>query len=174
MAHLGPMILRAPTLDDASSLAAIGIEVWTGTYLKRGVNGFFADFVLNEFTPAKMRALIEDPGQFILLAQDRDGITGFIRFTQNLTPPNTACSSTEIATFYVQPRHHGTGIGSQLLKAGLDHCRKAGAASVWLTTNAENTPAIEFYKARGFTQIGETFFEIEDAQYLNNIYAYTF
>lgn len=164
------MTLRLAEISDASSLAALSVEVWVGTYLKSGVSGFFADFVLAEFTAEKMAALIRDPGQFILVSQNRDGIDGYVRVAHGSAAPVDGCSDLEIATFYVQPRHHGTGIGKRLLGAALDHCRAAGGASVWLTTNAENDPAIAFYLRQGFEQVGETHFRIGDQGYLNNVY----
>lgn len=173
------MPLRPPHISDASSIAAISIEVWISTYLKRGVNGFFADYALSTFTTEKTAQLIADPAQFILVSENQDGLDGFIRLTADSPapiPPSIPASAkgaynTEIATLYVQPRHHNTGIGRNLLRAALAHCRAKGMASVWLTTNAENAPAIAFYLAQGFTQIGETHFRIGDAAYLNNVYA---
>ncbi len=58
------MTLRLAQVSDASSIAALSIEVWIGTYLKRGVNAFFADYALGEFTPAKAAQLIADPTQW--------------------------------------------------------------------------------------------------------------
>lgn len=164
------MILRRAVLEDASSLAAISIEVWVGTYLKQGVGAFFADYALAEFTTDRMRALITDPAQTIFVSQNREGIDGFIRIAQGSTAPVAGCSDTEIATFYVQPRHHGKGIGLRLLQAALTFCHEERVSSVWLTTNAENDPAIGFYLAQGFHQVGETYFEIDDQRYLNNVY----
>ena len=158
-------------MSDASSLAALSIEVWLGTYLKHGINGFFADYVLHEFTAAKMGSLISDPKQIIYVSENRDGIDGFIRVTPGTPDPVAGASNTEISTFYVQPRHHGTGIGKQLLQTALNHCKGQKIGSVWLATNAENSPAIGFYLANGFTNIGETHFVIDDQQYLNNVYA---
>lgn len=168
------MALRAPDISDASSIAAISIEVWVGTYLKRGVNGFFADYVLEQFTAAKIAAQIDDPDRFILVSENAEGIDGFICVASSSVAPVEGCSDVEIATFYVQPRHHGKGIGTQLLKAALDHCRACNAGSVWLATNAENDPAIAFYLSQGFEKVGETHFRIGDEGYLNNVYAYRF
>lgn len=165
------MTLRRATISDASSLAAISIEVWIGTYLKRGVTAFFADYALSAFTPAKFETLIRDPGEFILVSENIEGIDGFIRVSSASTPPVEGCSDMEIATLYVQPRHHGKGIGKRLLQAALQHSRDCAAPSVWLTTNAENTPAIAFYLSQGFEQIGETHFRIGDEGYLNNVYS---
>lgn len=168
------MPLRPATLSDASSIAALSIEVWVGTYLKRGVNAFFADFVLDTFTTQKTETLISDPNAIIIVSENEDGLDGFIRVATGNLAPVDGCSDTEITTFYVQPRHHGKGIGKSLLKAGLQHCQDMGRGSVWLTTHAENAPAIAFYLSQGFDHVGETLFRIQDEGYLNNVYSYRF
>lgn len=165
------MTIRKPTVSDASSIAAISIEVWIGTYLKRGVNATFADYALKEFTPSKIDNLILDPDQIILVSENDEGIDGFIRVSSASKAPVPGCSELEISTFYVQPRHHGKGIGKRLLAAALQHCRQKDAKSVWLATNAENDPAIAFYLAQGFEHVGETQFLIGGQGYLNNVYA---
>ncbi|MEH6521456.1 GNAT family N-acetyltransferase [Sulfitobacter sp.] len=166
------MTLRRSQLSDASSIAAISIEVWIVTYLKQGVSAFFADYALSEFTKAKTQALICDPTQFILVSENRDGIDGFMRISSASKAPVDGCSEMEISTLYVQPRHHGKGIGKRLLNAALQYARDKEAKSVWLTTNAENTPAIAFYLSQGFDQVGETHFCIHEEAYLNNVYLY--
>ncbi|WP_306257000.1 GNAT family N-acetyltransferase [Pararhizobium sp. IMCC21322] len=168
------MTLRTAHKSDASSIAALSIEVWIGTYLKRGINALFADYVLEEFTASKAEALISDPNEFILVSENDEGIDGFIRLSCGNPAPVPGCSNVEISTFYVQPRHHGKGVGKRLLNAALQHCRTNGDESVWLATNAENTPAIAFYLAQGFEHVGETHFRIEDQAYLNNVYSYRF
>ena len=166
------MILREAQSTDASSIAAISIEVWIGTYLKRGVRNFFADYALSEFTTVRIERLIADPNHFILVSENEEGIDGFIRVSSDSTGPVSGCSNVEISTFYVQPRHHGKGIGKALLNAAVEYCRNRGAVSAWLTTYAENAPAIAFYLKYGFEHIGETHFRIGNMGYLNNVYSY--
>ena len=161
--------LRDATISDAASLAAISIEVWVGTYLKAGVTGFFADYVLSEFTCPRFETLIEDPAQRIIVSDTSGGLDGFIRITRVVEGPVAACSDTEIATLYVQPRHHGKGIGAALLTAAMAECRAMNIKSLWLATNAENTPALEFYAAQGFSVVGETHFRLQDEAYLNTV-----
>lgn len=105
------------------------------------------------------------------MSQDDDGIDGFIRLSSGRTAPVSGCSSMESSTLYVQPRHHGMGIGKALLDAALDHCRELGTESVWLTTNAGNSPAIAFDLRRGFDHVGETQFRIGREGYLNSVYS---
>lgn len=163
--------LRKATISDASSLAALSIEVWLGTYIREGVSGFFADFALSEFTPARFEALIGQDSEWLLVSQNNVGIDGFIHISTGVTGPVDGCGSVEISTFYVQPRHHGKGIGTALLNRALAQCRAIGAKDLWLTTNSQNTPAIGFYHAIGFRSIGVTHFRIQDEAYENTVFS---
>ncbi len=170
----GLLHLRKAIKSDASSLAALSIEVWLGTYLRRGITGFFADFVLSEFTTLRFEAMMEDDTEWLYVSKNDEGIDGYIRVITGVTTAPEGCGSTEITTLYVQPRHHGDGIGKALLDHALDYCRACGVDTLWLTTNSENTPAIGFYKAMGFKQIGVTPFRIADQAYENKVFFLTF
>lgn len=50
----------------------------------------------------------------------------------------------------------GTGLGGRLLRAGLDAARSAGVRTVW--ANARDA-ALDFYRAHGFTVVGDGFIE---------------
>lgn len=163
------MMLRSATEDDAASLAALSIEVWIGTYLRRGVGITFADYVLTEYTADRMRAHIADPEQVVLVSENMDGPDGCVRVALDAVPPLAACWGAEIATLYVQPRHHGRGIGRALLDDAFTQCRAHGINDVWLTVNAENTSAIGFYRALGFRTIGQTEFVIDGTGYPNEV-----
>ena len=173
MADAAPEItLRAARVADASSLAALSVEVWLGTYLRRGINGFFADYVFAELTPARMAQHLACARETFFVSQNEEGIDGFIRLTQGSLPPSGQGSALEIATLYVQPRHHGRGIGKALLQAGLKQARAMEAAHPWLTTNVENRAAITFYQRQGFVITGRTSFEIGDQAYPNEVLTY--
>lgn len=163
------MTLRDATQSDAASLAALSIEVWVGTYLRRGVGTVFADYVLGAYTPERLRALIADPAQIMVVSDNEDGPDGYVRITPEVDPPLPACRGAEIATLYVQPRHHGRGIGRALLSEAFARCRARGIGSVWLTTNAENAPAIAFYHRMGFRIVGRTDFVIDGVGYPNEV-----
>jgi ribosomal protein S18 acetylase RimI-like enzyme len=160
-------MIRKAEERDASSLAAVGIEVWLSTYLRDGVSPLFADYVLSEFTAQKFRNSISDPSLAIWVSENRQGIDGFVTVCSTATPPLANCSSLEITTLYVQPRHQSSGRGVALLQHALDHCRSMGGESVWLKVNAENSRAIGFYLRHGFNKIGSTDFVIGDNAYEN-------
>ena len=163
------MMVRTATEADAASLAALSIEVWVGTYLREGVGATFAEYVLNEYTPDRMRAHIADPKQIVIVSANAQGSDGYVRVALHAVPPVAACRGAEIATLYVQPRHHGRGIGQALLAEAFARCRAQGIDAVWLTVNAENTSAIGFYRAFGFRTAGETEFVIDGRGYPNDV-----
>lgn len=161
--------MRIARSSDASSLAALSIEVWLGAYIRRGVNAFFADYALSAFTAERFQTLIEDPGEHFIVSENVEGIDGYIRISSDTPAPAPGCSATEIATLYVQPRHQGKGIGKALLDAALQRAREAGEESVWLTTNSENAPAIGFYLSQEFEKAGAAHFRIQGRKYPNDV-----
>jgi ribosomal protein S18 acetylase RimI-like enzyme len=163
------MNFRVAKKIDASSLAAISIEVWLGTYLRKGVSAFFADYALSEFTASRFEAILEKKDEHIIVSENEAGIDGFIRITSGKIAPVQGSSTTEITTLYVQPRHHGKGIGQGLLHEGARKCATDGVPSLWLSVNSENTSAIDFYLARGFQNVGQSYFRIREEAYLNEI-----
>lgn len=163
------MTTRPALKSDASSIAAISLEVWLGAYIRRGVNAFFADYALSEFTTDKIAALIAAPNETFIISENAEGIDGFIRITSGKFAPVADQSCTEVTTMYVQPRHQGKGIGKRLLGNAVQLCRAVGVTSVWLAVNAENTAAIAFYISQGFVKTGHSDFHIRDQAYLNDI-----
>jgi ribosomal protein S18 acetylase RimI-like enzyme len=163
------MHFRPARADDAASLAAISVEVWIGTYVRKGVNAVFADYALSEFTAAKFEAILARESETIIVSQNENGIDGFIRLSFDSPAPNGDGCATEIRTLYVQPRHHGRKLGSGLLNEALRLCRARDISEVWLTVNSENHRAIDFYKARSFSLSGQTHFRIADEVYLNEV-----
>ena len=160
--------IRDALPSDASSLAAISMEVWIGTYLRRGVNAFFADYALREFTSQRFEAIMSS-NDHLIVSENEDGIDGFIRVSFESPAPSPSMAQTEIKTLYVQPRHHGKGIGKRLLQAALAICAAKDVETVWLSVNSENSTALEFYRANGFVTIGQTHFRIDDQAYLNEV-----
>lgn len=162
-------MIRLATSEDASSLAALSIEVWLNTYIRNGVNAFFAEYVFKEFTPRRFAQLISETDETIWVSQNAVGIDGFIRVSQGSIAPVVECSDIEISTLYVQPRHQGNGAGRRLLQTALEFCAEANGSSIWLTVNAENERATSFYTRHGFEKVGLTYFHIGGERYPNHV-----
>jgi len=165
-------MIRTARLEDASSLAAIGIEVWLNTYIRDGVNAFFADYALEHFTARRFGETLVAKDNFILVSENTVGLDGFVHITLGVPAPVAGCSDLEIAKLYVQPRHQGSGAGGRLLQAALQLCAGTGRPDVWLAVNAENQRATDFYLRKGFAKAGETRFQIDDQFYPNHVLRY--
>lgn len=163
------MKIRQALPSDAASLAAISMEVWIGTYMRRGVNAFFAEYALGEFRLEKFQAILGSVNDRVIVSDNEDGIDGFVRISFDSPAPALGTAKTEIKTLYVQPRHHRKGVGTGLLRAALETCATRDIKSVWLSVNSENHSALEFYKASGFVTMGQTHFRINDQAYLNEV-----
>ncbi|MET3838276.1 GNAT family N-acetyltransferase [Bradyrhizobium sp. OAE829] len=162
-------MIRKANERDASTLAAVSIEVWMNTYLRMGISAHFADYILSEFTAQNLRDAIGDPGKAIWVSENGTGIDGFVTVCSSATPPLADCSPLEIKTLFVRPRQQSGGRGTALLHCALEHCRDLGGESVWLTVNARNSRAIGFYLRHGFNKIGTTHFRIGDQAYENDV-----
>lgn len=162
-------MIRRAEQRDASSLAAVSIEVWLNTYLRDGVSPFFADYVLSQFTADKFRKGVENPHLSIWVSENQTGIDGFVTVCSKAVPPIAGCSPLEIVTLYVQPRHQSAGKGHALLHRALDHCRSVHGDNVWLKVEANNNRAVSFYLRHGFYRIGSADFVIGDQAYENHV-----
>ena len=63
------MLIRSSVSKDASSLALLSLEVWSATYLRRGINAFFEDHALEEFSKSGFEAALCDPLEILLVAE---------------------------------------------------------------------------------------------------------
>ena len=165
MGQLNAPNLRFAENADASSLAALALEVWFATYVRHGINAHFADYALAHYTAERFRNLISDPEHSLIVSQNREGIDGFILIDGNSLDPVNNSVRTELTSLYVQPRHQGRGLGQALLRAGL----AVQDGQVWLAMNSENSKARAFYHAQNFSKLGEVAFEIGDHSYPNDI-----
>ncbi|GAA5174938.1 GNAT family N-acetyltransferase [Niveibacterium umoris] len=150
--------IRPAERRDAARIAALGMQVWLHTYATGGVSGAMADYVLSEFTLAKLAARIEDPKRLVLVAEEEDHLLGYA--VTNFDARHGDIAS-ELETLYVQAHLLGRGIGHALLLAAHSAAaRYHGDSRLWLTVNAQNARAIAFYQRQGFVEAGETDFEL--------------
>ena len=103
-----------------------------GAYIEQA---WHADFVVAH--GERIRP-IDLPG---LVAVDGDQILGHAAY-------RVTGERCELVAIIAEPRRQG--IGSLLLERVVQAARRAGAASLWLTTTNDNLDAVRFYQRRGF------------------------
>ena len=105
--------------------------------LRSGINGFFADYALEEFSEARFQALLHDPLEIVLVVEKNTLLQGYVRLVLNSQSGLEGYGEAQIKTLYVGPRHHNRGFGKELLRAGLAMLAARGHSTPWLAINAK-------------------------------------
>lgn len=77
------------------------------------------------------------------------GIMGLLR-----QRPSRMIHRATIVMVYVNPAYRGTGLSGHLLDVVFGHARESGVRQLELAASAENPTAIQFYRRRGFSDVG--------------------
>lgn len=104
----------------------------------------------HNFSAKEMEDYIDD--DFFLVAEDNNQVIGSI-FGEKLK-----ANGVMLWLFAVDKKYKGTGVGTNLLSAFEDSCKKHNVTWIILHTLAKNKETKLFYKNRGFN-LGETYIE---------------
>ena len=99
------------------------------------------------------REILKDKNSFILVAERRGSLAGFISFTVRKTCMHSGLSAT-IDELVVAPGERGSGIGMNLIQAAAQKSRELGCCELEVSTEPTNTRAREFYRRCGFDEVG--------------------
>lgn len=101
-------------------------------------------------TPTEARLvdrLRGSPDSISLVATIGDRVVGHILFTPITIEPAARVRVAGLAPMAVRPENQRSGLGSQLVRAGLDHCRQHGYAAVVVVGHPEFYPRFGFMRA---------------------------
>jgi putative acetyltransferase len=85
-----------------------------------------------------------------LIAEERGVVIGHIMFSPVLLPGYPALRIMGLAPMAVAPEHQRKGVGSALVQAGLEQCRKLGFGAVVVLGHPEYYPRFGFAPAACF------------------------
>jgi ribosomal protein S18 acetylase RimI-like enzyme len=107
------------------------------------------------FSRIYMRRLIESPNAATWIAEGGpETNVELMGFSIVEWPAEQSESAAYIQTLEVHPAFRGRGIGAELLGRAENSARAAGAHSIALHVDVENTAAIRLYENRGYTREG--------------------
>lgn len=145
------MQIREATNNDSCNISAIAQCVWIDTYATDGVRSAISKYVLTQFVESKIKEQIST--KLVLVAEENSHLLGYVVFCHK---------EKELETLYVLPRFQRSGVGKKLLMRILSE-----EPSINLTCWEKNVSAIAFYKACGFIECGESFFELGGESHRN-------
>ena len=151
------VLIRRAREDDARAIAAVHIRSrqvgYRGLVPDDALESQDLDERTGEWQP---RLRPDDPERGItLVAEDDDGIRGFVRFGPARYPED-GDGVGEVMTIYVDPDAWGTGIGHRLLTEAVAGLTEDGWPEAVLWALAENARACRFYEAHGWRRDLET------------------
>lgn len=131
---------------DIEQVQAVAKESWHTTYegiipreiQQNFLNGAYSD----EMMERRMKHSL------MLVAEADEVIAGFANFT-----PVNEQGQTELSAIYLLSEYQGEGIGSALLKTGIEKLKDV--KEIHLEVEKENTIGTTFYKAKGFKTVDE-------------------
>ncbi|MFI6759531.1 GNAT family N-acetyltransferase [Micromonospora sp. NPDC050417] len=154
------LTIRPEEPADAEAVASVHVRTWQAGYA-----GIMPDEVLARLNIQAWAQRRRDVGTaepdhpFTTLLAERDGtVIGFTTFgpyRNNQDRDDLDHAYGEILTMYVDPEHWGTGVGRELMNAGLTGLTGRGWRDIRLWVLEENERARRFYERAGLVTDGE-------------------
>jgi GNAT superfamily N-acetyltransferase len=148
------MAARLAVPADAEAIAALHLESWRSAY-----RPFLPARVLDELDltshSAEWRRRVGVPEVQIVLEEEGGKLVGFCAHGPTGDPEASVAPRVwEIKNLHVHPERKGTGSGSRLFDAAVQHARAIGAGSVTLWVVEGNSIARAFYERKGMVTDG--------------------
>ncbi|MEM8688793.1 MAG: GNAT family N-acetyltransferase [Pseudomonadota bacterium] len=140
------LLLREAVHKDASAITALHVASWRSAY-----RGVLPDAYLDGEAEAERGAHWDKtlsslkPEDLVLVAEDTDGLRGFISIYRDAEPGYDAY----LDNLHVRPGHRGGGLGRRLLAGALMRIIAGGAKTLCLWAFDQNPGAIRFYERLG-------------------------
>ena len=142
---MGIIIKRMETDEEIKGKAFVHWKSWHEAY-----TGIVNQEYLDALTLEKCEQVAFSFREGILVAIDNGRVIGFVGYgDRGEEAPNVG----EIFALYILPEFYGTGVGMDLMKAGLEQLSDYQEVCLWVLK--ENKRAIRFYEKCRFVPTGE-------------------
>ena len=176
MAIAGPVEIefRRGTADDSLCVGVLAMQVFLDTYATEGIRPDLAREALSVYTPEKFAERLSHRSTQFLLAERMGHLVAFAEVVHDGEPPDPSISrGAELVRLYVHPHFKRRGLGRALLAQVETMAKSKSAECLWLTAWVGNAPALAFYAALGYTDIGATTYSFQGNSYENRIFTRT-
>jgi len=162
--------LRDATERDASTIAALAVQVFLDTYATEGVRPDLAREAFQEYSGEAFAARLADTNRHFVLAERENALQGFAEMARSeAESPVAGLWGAELIRLYVQPRAQRSGIGRALLASAEQAAASAALAALWLTVWEGNARALAFYAHMGYVDAGATTYSFQGNTYGNRV-----
>ena len=155
--------IRRATPADAEAMSRIATDTFVETFGALYPPEDLAYFLLNSYSPAAQREMLEKESVAMWLLE-RDGVPVGHACAGGcgLPHPDARPEDGELKRLYLLREAHNGGWGSKLFETALAWLEKDGPRTLWIGVWSENLGAQRFYGRYGFERVGEYKFPVGD------------
>lgn len=142
--------IRKAEIEDAPGVAKVHVETWQSHYKGQIPDDYLANLSVEKRTKSWIETFSNPkPNNKTFVADEAGEIQGFCSVGPS-RDVGASHETGELYAIYLDPSKQGQGIGSALMKAGLDFLREQGFTKVTLWVLKTNLKTISFYEAKGW------------------------
>ena len=157
------MNIRYGNINDAKMLSELGAKAFYDTFAKDNTPENMATHLKNSFSPEIQLAELANTNHIFLIAKEESRSIGYAQLILNSKEGFiTGTNPLEVRRIYATQEYIGKGIGKALMQAAIEEAKQRGCDCVWLGVWEKNPRAIDFYKKRGFKEVGTHIFKVGD------------
>ncbi|KFY50183.1 hypothetical protein V496_09544 [Pseudogymnoascus sp. VKM F-4515 (FW-2607)] len=148
---------------DVATVAKLGAHVFSVTFGHSVPANELQSFLEDSYSIAATENDLKNPMKDMVVASNQDGtVLGFALLTRGSSEPciSHVESTIELQRIYVDPAHHGKGVGKLLANNLEDMARSQGFKHIWLGVWEENHNAQRMYEKLGYRRVGSHDFTI--------------
>lgn len=163
--------IRPATPADAAKLALVGAASFLESFADDHPGDDLVAHVSESHAADAYRDWLSDPAFALWIAEEALGAPVGYAMLGPATLPGSRDGDLELKRIYMLRRWHGGGHGKQLLRNIIQAVRSRGAKRLLLAVYTANHLAQTFYRAQGFSVIGETCFMVGSTAFTDHVMA---
>ena len=148
--------IRPLGIDEIEIVRRLSNEIWKKVYpsiISMEQIEYMLELIYNEDALKKQ---INVQGHQFILVVDNNIPIGYASYSLKA---GITDGEYRLHKFYLQPEHHGKGLGKQMMNHIIHDVQNSGGRSIELNVNKYN-PTLQFYKKLGFSVISEEIIDI--------------
>jgi len=142
--------IREWTPEDLSAVQHVTIRTWLDAYASFIPEADLRAYFEEHYSLTALHVLCRTTGVTGFVAEIDDSVVAYLK-----TQYNEEEKRFYVSSLYVLPEFQGLGLGTKLMRAAENCALSYHVKEVWLGVMTQNLPALNWYRATGFTFVEE-------------------